>query len=179
MQHLTGVFFVFVLQEEIIPIFSTVRCLYIWWSAPNEQASKIWTAETTSALVHEPCRLQVGVSSHPRLLTVVPEKSFGFFRCNSSASKAMSSPRNGLFLVLLSRAMSWSTPHHWNGPPWLAGSYSIREERNQWCWRIKFGKKKSEDRRKSTYHCSKFTTQTTNGNKHIKMLVLFSCASWY
>lgn len=34
-------FFCFVLQEEIIPIFSTVRCLYIWWPAPNEQASKI------------------------------------------------------------------------------------------------------------------------------------------
>lgn len=41
-QHLTGAFFFcFVLQEEIIPIFSTVRCLYIWWPAPNEQASKI------------------------------------------------------------------------------------------------------------------------------------------
>jgi len=36
-RFLTGVFlFVFVLQEEIFSIFSTVRCLHIWWSAPNE-----------------------------------------------------------------------------------------------------------------------------------------------
>lgn len=40
-------------------------------------------------------------------------------------------------------------------------------------------KKKSKNRSKSTYRCSKFTTQTTNGNKHIQMLVLFSRASWY
>lgn len=40
-------------------------------------------------------------------------------------------------------------------------------------------KKKSKNRRKSTYRCSKFTTQTTNGNKHIQMLVLFSRASWF
>jgi len=35
------------------------------------------------------------------------------------------------------------------------------------------GEKESEDGRKSMNHCSKFTMQTTNGNKPIKTLVLF------
>jgi len=41
------------------------------------------------------------------------------------------------------------------------------------------GEKESEDGRKSMNHCSKFTMQTTNGNKPIKTLVLFWFASWY
>lgn len=124
-KYLTGGFFGFVLQEEIIPILSSVCCLYIWWSAPNEQTSKIWTEETTSALVTEPCRLQVGISSHQLPLTVVREEGLGFFAYNTTANVTRSSPRNGISLVLLLRVMSWSTPHHWNDPLWLARSYGV------------------------------------------------------
>lgn len=34
-----------------------------------------------------------------------------------------------------------------------------------------------EDMRKSGYRCNTFTMQATNGNKHIKILVLFSLTS--
>lgn len=78
-KHLTGFFFGFVLQEEIIPVFSSVRCLYIWWSAPDEQTSKIWTEEAASALVFEPRRLQVSTSSH-HLPLKRPWRGLGFLR---------------------------------------------------------------------------------------------------
>lgn len=138
-------FFGFVLQEEILPIFSSVCCLYIWWSAPNEQTSKIWTEETTSALVPEPCRLQVGISSHQLPLTVVREEGLGFFTYNSTANVTTGSPRNGISLVLLLRVMSWSTPHHWNGPLWLARSFGVwRGEKS-----ITFLKNKGENKVKT------------------------------
>lgn len=55
-------------QEEIFPVFCTVCCLYIWWSASDEQESEVRTAEAACALVTDSCSLQVGCVlslSHP------------------------------------------------------------------------------------------------------------------
>lgn len=166
-------FFGFVLQEEIIPVFSSVCCLYIWWSAPNEQTSKIWTEEATSALVFEPRRLQVGTSSHLLPLTSGPEDVWG-----SSHTAALlvqqQAHKEMTFLCFCYSGLCPESLLNTEMIPFDLPDHSTFEEgRNQWLsWRTKV--KIKEDMRKSAYHCNAFTMQAPNVNKHIKMLVLFS-----